>query len=284
VNCELKPEWQHSSNELALVLGALCGVAALLVHSVFDFNFHLPANALLGAFLFAILATSSMHLKPVMEETRRGAAWLPWVVPLSAAALLALAVPLLPGEYYCELARRALRDERYEESLALAERAESYERKNPNLYFYLGEARHFLTKGERDPVKRTALHALAAEAYEDGLRLFPRDTRLLLKLGQTLDLAGRFAEADAIYRRAIEGDPNFGNVYAYYGLHFKLMRRLQEAEFYFRKAGEFGESVISGPALAEIEQFKNSEIGQRIWPFLPKGQSALETAVPPPGP
>jgi len=281
VNSKLKPEWRTSSNELALAMGAICGLSALLVHSLFDFNFHLPANALIGAMLFGILATPSADLKPVGEKPRGGAGQA-WVVPAIAVALLVLAVPLLPGEYYCELARRALRDRRYEESRALAERAVGYERKNPNLYFYLGQARHFLTQGMEDPVARAALHEQAAEAYEEGLKLFPKDTRLLLKLGQTLDLAGRFAEADVIYQRAIDGDPNFGNVYAYYGLHFQLQRRLQDAEFYFRKARDLGETIISGPALTQIEQFKNSEVGKRLLLLAPEGQISPDATPPPP--
>ncbi|MCE9609818.1 MAG: O-antigen ligase family protein [Chthoniobacter sp.] len=266
VNSKLKQEWRTSSNELALVMGALCGVAALLVHSVVDFNFHLPGNALIGAILFAILAAPSADLKPLGEKPRRGTAWLPWVVPVAAVAILILAVPLMPGEYYCELARRAVRDRRYAEGQALAEKALSYERKNPNLYFHLGEARHFQTQNMQDPIARAAMFEQAAEAYEEGLKLFPRDTRLLLMLGRTLDLAGRFDYAEEIFQRAFAGDPNFGNVYAYYGLHLKLQRRLPEAEFYLRKANELHELELSVPALAEIEAFKKSEMGKGFFP------------------
>ncbi len=282
VNYKLKPEWRSSSNELALTAGAICGVAALLVHSVVDFNFHLPANAVLGAILFAIMGTPSADLKPVGEKARSGGGWLAWVAPAVAVALLALAVPLLPGEYYAELSRRALRDRKYEESRALAERAVGYEKKNPNLYFYLAQARHFLTQNERNPVTRAALFEQAVEAYEEGLKLFPKDTRLLLKLGQTLDVAGRFEDADAVYQRAIAGDPNFGNVYAYYGLHFQLMRRFQDAEIQFRKARELGETEISLPALNEIERFRNSELGRQLMP-RPEAQSP-PPATPPPAP
>ncbi len=278
---KLQPEWRTSSNELALVLGALCGIAALLAHSVVDFNFHLPANALLGAMLFAILATPSADLKALGEKLRPGG-WLAWTVPLVAVAMLALAVPLLPGEYFCERARRALRDRRYDEARALAERAVGYERKNPNLYFHMGEALHFLTENERDPVALAGLHALAAEAYEDGLKLFPKDTRLLLKLGVTLDLSGRFAEADAIYQRAIEGDRNFGNVYAYYGLHFMLMRRMEEAELWLRKGAALGESSITGPALSEIERFSKVEPPKRF--YTPPSETPPAPEATPPRP
>lgn len=266
VNCKLKQEWRTSSNELALVMGALCGVAALLAHSVVDFNFHLPGNVLLGAFLFAILASPSADLKPLGEKVRRGTGWLSWVVPIGGVAMLVLAVPLMPGEYCGELARRAVRDRRYAEGQALAEKAVGYERKNPNLYFHLGEARHFQTQGMEDPVARAAMFEQAAEAYEEGLKLFPRDTRLLLMLGRTLDLAGRFEYAEEIFQRAIAGDPNFGNVYAYYGLHLKLQRKLGEAEFYLRKANELQEVEFSVPALAEIEAFKKSEMRERFPP------------------
>ena len=281
VNEKLKAEWQTSSNELALTLGALSGVAALLLHSVVDFNFHLPANALVGAILFAILATPSVDQKASGEKAFRPLAWMPGVAPVLGVGMLILGVPLMAGEYYCELARRALRDRRYDEARALAERAVGYERKNPNLYFYLGEARHFLTKDMEDPVARAALFEQAVEAYQEGLKLFPRDTRLLLMLGRTLDLAGRFAEAEEVFQRAIAGDPNFGNVYAYYGLHFKLQRRFSEAEFYLRKANVLHEADISTPALAEIEAFKNSELGKKLLPADPAEPGALD--LPPPG-
>ena len=112
-----------SSNELALTAGAICGIAALLVHSVVDFNFHLPANALLGAMLFAIMAAPSADLatgdKPRATSGTGCAGWRPrlrW-------RFSRLAVPLMPGEYYGELSRRAFRDRKYEEARTLAERA-----------------------------------------------------------------------------------------------------------------------------------------------------------------
>ena len=271
VKVKMKPDWRTSSNELALTVGALSGMAALLLHSLVDFNFHLPGNALLGAFFLGILASPSADVRAVGESGRARAAWLPMVTPLLALALLLLAVPLLPGEYYGELARRAVRDGRYAEGRALAERALTHERRNPNLWFHLAEARHYLTLTADDPVGRNALHEQAAEAYEEALKLFPQDTRLLLKLGQTLDLAGRYDEAEDVYQRALKGDPNFGNVYAYYGLHYKLQRRYKEAEEALRKARELGETEISGPALEEIDRMKNSEIGRRLLPpgFVP---------------
>ena len=48
---ELEP-----SQDLALIIGALSALSALLFHSFLDFNMHIPANALLAALLFGLLA------------------------------------------------------------------------------------------------------------------------------------------------------------------------------------------------------------------------------------
>src|SRR5262249_39032723 len=42
------------SNNLALQIGALSAIAAYIVHSTLDFNLHIPANALLLAFVFGL--------------------------------------------------------------------------------------------------------------------------------------------------------------------------------------------------------------------------------------
>jgi tetratricopeptide (TPR) repeat protein len=64
-----------------LHLGATCGVIAILVHSMVDFNLHLSSNALLFAFLTAICLSDKsfkIHSK--------------FVVPIGAAVLIALVV------------------------------------------------------------------------------------------------------------------------------------------------------------------------------------------------
>lgn len=44
------------SNKSTFVLGAGTGLVAILVHSIFDFNLHLPANAILAVTLMALIA------------------------------------------------------------------------------------------------------------------------------------------------------------------------------------------------------------------------------------
>jgi len=51
-------------------LGALSGITAMLVHSAFDFNLHIPANALLFAFLVAIVAGPPPKADPPTIDLR----------------------------------------------------------------------------------------------------------------------------------------------------------------------------------------------------------------------
>ena len=46
------------SNRLAFFLGASAGLLALALHSVVDFNLHIPANAILGVTLLALLSSN----------------------------------------------------------------------------------------------------------------------------------------------------------------------------------------------------------------------------------
>jgi O-antigen ligase len=57
-----------SSSLALLVIGAAAGIAALAVHSVFDFNLQIPGNTLFTAFLFGILANPGIpRLRPVSK-------------------------------------------------------------------------------------------------------------------------------------------------------------------------------------------------------------------------
>jgi O-antigen ligase len=52
----LQQQEKGLSSSLALVVGAAAGIAALAVHSIFDFNLQIPGNTLFAALLFGILA------------------------------------------------------------------------------------------------------------------------------------------------------------------------------------------------------------------------------------
>ena len=185
----------------------------------------------------------------------------------------------LPGEVWAERARVALRDDRNADAIPLAERGLAWDPKNPNLFAHVGEAKHFLTQDVTDPVAQRALHLKSAEAYRKALQLFPQDTGLLLNLGQTLDLLGNFREAEDVYERAFECDPNSGNVYAYYARHLQMRRLFKSAERYYRRALSFSQWPVAVEGLASIERMKQDPVSRTMMSLSPEPDD--DTPPPP---
>ncbi len=107
------------SNELAVLAGGLATVAALLAHSVVDFNFHLPANTLFFAAVFGMLACPTSDPKllesPKVSWITRAAYFL---LPAVSVVLAAKSASVFKGEYHAEWARVHLRNKMFVDSLA----------------------------------------------------------------------------------------------------------------------------------------------------------------------
>jgi tetratricopeptide (TPR) repeat protein len=258
VRSKMQRRGASSSNELALLIGVEAVVAALLVHSVMDFNLHIPANTLFVAFLFGILAnpTSGESSKTETNAAPGAPLWLRLTPAALGAVLIAICIPRIPAEYNAERARVALRDSSYTQAAAFAHESLARDIQNPDVYLYLGESQHFLALlAEREHPEIAQQDRMnAIEAYKGGLNVFPDDLRLQLKLARTYDLMHRFDDAETVLQRALAFDPNFGNVYAYYGLHLHLQQKFKRAESYYRKALSLNETELSPQGLKDIER------------------------------
>jgi O-antigen ligase len=209
-----------ASNTMALNAGALGAVGAYLVHSIFDFNLHIPANVLLLSFVFGILANpgisrDSNDMKPM-------AGLIFWRLFLFALSLL-LGVrvwQLAPGEYYAERARVALRDYRSLAAIAFTNTGIEHEKENPNLFYYLGRAR-VLAGDQSDSATRASFYRAALPPYQEARKLAPLDETYALELAFTYDGLGRFSEAEWMYGEALALDPNSTSVRQYYQAHLK---------------------------------------------------------------
>lgn len=256
IRSRLKPTGLAQSNELAIVVGILSGFAALSVHSLVDFNLHIPANAILAAFLFGILANPRTPRPAEQPRWRIDAVPFRVAPALIGAGLVTLAVPKIVPEYFTERARMALRDRMPKDAIDLAQRAIEQDPANPNLYYYLGESKHMLALAETDGAARHKLNTEAATAFAHGLKQFSGDLNLLLKLGRSLDNLQRYAEADFAYRLALSADPNLGTVYALYGHHYYIQRRITRAEKLYAKAYALGERDISPTGLEDVVLYR----------------------------
>lgn len=223
------------SHSLTLVIGSLCAVAAYIVHSIFDFNLHIPANAILMAFVFGVLANPGVEMREASQFAWKLTGMRRWLLPAVGASIFVFAIPKLPGEFFAYQAADSLGKEEFVDAIDHGNRALSWEKHNPDLYYTLGEAKRSMA-GQVEGDERKGWYLQASQDFARGLAIFPQDTRLLLIQGWTLDALGTFSESEKAYQTALRWDPNSAQVHAYYGAHLDLQGRLDEARVAYRRA------------------------------------------------
>jgi O-antigen ligase len=195
------------SNSFALQVGALAAIAAYVVHSALDFNLHIPANALLLAFVFGLLANPGVQRENQVPALSKSL--ISWRIALAGLGVTTLiqCIRLLPAEYFTERARVALRNNDPTASASFAVRALVTEQKNPNIYYYLGRAGMLEGNTAADPAKRASLFQVATVAFEKGWALARQDDTFPIELAAIYDALERFPEAEWMYDEANRLDP-----------------------------------------------------------------------------
>ena len=209
---------RNLSNRFAFFLGACAGLFALAVHSLVDFNLHIPANAVLGVTLLALLTS---NLRYATERY-----W--WNVRSTPKMLMtaALAVGMLylgwqawrRWDEFVWLRRADSPSLLVLKRAAILEKAFAVEPENFATAYNIGEA-YRLQSFEGGPD-----YAAQAEAavgwYARARQLNPCDGYCDLRTGMCLDWLDRHAEAGPFYRRAESLDPNGYFTIANIGWHF----------------------------------------------------------------
>jgi O-antigen ligase len=206
------------SNRFAFYLGALAGLVALAVHSVVDFNLHIPANALVGVTLLALL---SSNLRFATEKF-----WFNVRLPVKLVATLAL----MGGIFYLDaqevrrsretfwLARADQLPAFSPEQAAALEKAFAAEPQNPATTYAIGECyrmQSFEGGSDYETQAKTAM-----EWFSRGMKLNPYDGFNYLSYGMCLDWLDRHDEAESYFNRADALDPNGYFVAANIGWHY----------------------------------------------------------------
>jgi tetratricopeptide (TPR) repeat protein len=215
------------SNRAGLVLGAAAGLIALLVHSFFDFNMHIPSNAFVAIVLLAILTT---HFRFATERYWFTARW-----PLSVAASLALIgslVYLVPKALVhsraANLSRRADKlPDGSTNRIALLQQAFAVDPTNFETAYAVGEQlRSLAWTGDSEHRHR------AAEAipwFERAYELNKWDSTSRIQKAMCLDWLERYDEAVPFYQKGLELDPNYWYPHAMMGWHEFQLERYAEA-------------------------------------------------------
>jgi O-antigen ligase len=224
------------SNRTALVLGAVTGLLALLLHSFADFNLHIPANAITAVTLLALLTG---HMRFASDRYWWSGGWLARlavsVVCLAGLVYLGRQEILRAGEHHW-LARAAAAQDNFATRLNALKQAHAVEPKNFETTYKIGET--LRVQGWAGGEGAKELVEEAATWFQRGLELNRHDAYQPLRLGMCLDWLGRTADADPHFKRAGELDPNGYYVVAHLGWHEIQRGDWQRAKTYFERSLE----------------------------------------------
>jgi tetratricopeptide (TPR) repeat protein len=224
-----------------LVATASAAWCALLVHSLLDFNMHIPANARI---LFALTGMAlrrgptedAPHHWSTISLTRLGP-WLGW--GLCVFGLL----------YGAEIVRTALTDFPYEQAYAdseIAPTAQSLGRVQKSLELGPGNVQALILLGDLHRIRasraektaeRMSEGQQAIDAYEKALKGNPLDDTIKARMGVTYDLMERYSEAYLSLQSAITAQPHDGQFWMALGNHFMKSGMLEKAEQAYLTAG-----------------------------------------------
>jgi O-antigen ligase len=227
------------SNRFAFFLGAATGLLALAVHSAADFNLHIPANALVGVTLLALL---SSNLRFATERY-----WLNARLPLK----ILLTVTLTGGVVY--LTGQEWRRGHEALWLARAERFPDYfspqhtaaltgafaaEPMNFETAYDIGEA--YRAESFNGGDNYAALAETAMQWYVRARNLNRYDAYSYLRHGMCLDWLDRHDQAGQYFSQAEALDPNGYYTIAIVGWHYVQIGDYAAARPWFERSLRLG--------------------------------------------
>jgi tetratricopeptide (TPR) repeat protein len=199
-----------------------------------DFNFYIPANALLGVTLLGLVTG---HFRFATERY-----WFTvrWPLKIVVTMLLLSAVGYLGAQTWkhtreCHWTVRA--DDNFNDvtnRLAALKKSFTAEPKNFEVAYEIGETLRLLSwEG------RPGFQAMAEEAmqwFQKAIALNRYDPFSYMRYGMCLDWLGRYAEAEPYFKKALELDPNGYYVVAHYGWHYFQIADYANAKRWFERS------------------------------------------------
>lgn len=225
----------RNSNRSAFLLGSLCSALALSVHSFFDFNLHVPANA---AVAVVILALAASHLRFTSARywiNDRPGLKTVYTVPLAAIVVFLIVNGFQSAREQWHLLRAEAAETRREQ-IERMKQAAQIEPRNFGTLHNIGES-----------LKRLGFHSAenAEENLEASILWFQKSSKIhpqfafnYIGIGMALDRLNRIDEATPYYEEAVRLDPNQHEVLNYMGWHQVNRGDYPAARKYFERSLE----------------------------------------------
>ncbi len=244
---EVETRWESEDpgNELALAIGAISGLFAVLAHAFFDFVLHVPVLAMVTVVYLAILAVPGQvqevrPRQPVSPRFCAGVRVLTRAVcPGMGAALIFFGVVYSRSEWHFEMAR--LRFESSTNSLVTLDhlrRARELDPQNPFAYSMGGQAYIAAIDSEMPLAVQDAYLRKAEGLLRISNKLYPQDIYGGMAFAEVLDATGQHDEAEIVLNRAREWAPLYGPVMQAQAEHWLRLGNIPLAESYYNEARE----------------------------------------------
>jgi O-antigen ligase len=238
------------SNRYAFFIGAVSGLFALAVHSLIDFNLHIPGNALVGVVLLGLVASN------IRFATKRH--WVGLQIPLKCVVTIVLGGLTV---YFCAqmwrrgneelwLARAELQNPFSPEQVQALKKALACEPQDYQTAYNIGECYWARSLNGEDDYADQASHAL--DYYTRAANLDRHDPDSRVRSGMCLDWLGRHEEAEKLFTEAELLDPNGDFVAGNIGWHFMQVGDYSAARQWFIRANKLGQNDTARTYLYEV--------------------------------
>ncbi|MFO1499116.1 MAG: O-antigen ligase family protein [Verrucomicrobiota bacterium] len=221
------------SNRSAFVLGAAAGLVALLVHSVVDFNMHIPANAIVAV---TLMSFTTGHLRFATERYWFKLGWMGRVLltGLGVALIVFLSAEGFKRAREYALLRRADRAKTVKAKIDLLTAAHRVEPRNGDTTYDAGEVLRLASWEGGGDYQGLATAAMAW--FERGTNLNQFDPYNYARLGMCLDWLDQTNRAGPYFAKAVELDPRNYYLQGLMGWHFFQLGDWLESKRWFEKA------------------------------------------------
>lgn len=261
------------SNSTAILLASVCALVTFSIHSLTDFNMHVPANAMLAGATLGLLAGTGTRAAFASRRLQAGI-----LRVLCAAALLVLCAGMTmfvgryaQADYQDLLARNSLA--RSDIRSALAQTEAGLERQPRDVALLASRGRAFYeyesfleiagdedSVAELSPLEQKRLYRSSADAYENALKWQPMERTNHAGLAKSLSQLGETRQTELQWLEAIRLDPMHSYAYSGYADYlydkgdlpralgiYSLASQLPDGQYAARRIEEVREEMSPSP-------------------------------------
>jgi O-antigen ligase len=246
----------NSSDHRSFAVGSAVAVTALVLHSWLDFNFHIPANALLIAtlmgFTVAMEDKSNRFVRAELARRARIALGVLLLVMISAGGWLAGRTALA---YHYNNQGNRFKAFVWDYALNCYNRAIAFDPRFPAPYAGIGDICRNQSFWRTEAARQAERQELARKAiawYEESLRLNPRQLQVLTSLAKAYDLAGEPQKTVQTYQHAISLCPTSAYLYQELGLFYRQQGDDKSALAALEKSRDLSWSEVAALNIQEL--------------------------------